>query len=245
MGYNRVVPAVTMQHNIMSLYSEIQDEFQPRLAAAARAYFGEGVAPPKAQPKAEKPAKPKKKSIPKVVKDLSWNKWVGEDVARTKCLCCGVNEIKMSSFHCGHVVAEANGGTTTVDNLRPICAACNTSMGTENLNEFKAKCGFGGAEAPKAAAPAPAPAKPPKVVKAKAPKAVVPVIPKVPTRIEQLVSKGDLKPCPGKQEEYQNLGDLFPRSKCSTSSFSRHCDSCGYHFHYIAGYTRGVCPCKG
>jgi hypothetical protein len=112
-------------------------------------------------------------------------------------------------------------------------------MGTENLNEFKAKCGFGGAEAPKAAA-AEKP-KPPKVVKAKAPK---PVVPKVPTRIEQLVSKGDLKPCPGKQEEYQNLGDLFPRSKCSMTSYSRHCDSCGYHFHFIAGFTRGVCPCK-
>lgn len=215
-----------MQHNIMSLYSEIQDEFQPRAA-------------PKVAPKAEKPVKPKKKSIPKVVKDLSWNKWVGEDVARTKCLCCGVNEIKMSSFHCGHVVAEANGGTTTVDNLRPICAACNTSMGTENLNEFKAKCGFGGAEAPKAA----------KVEKPKAPKvvkvkAVKPVAPKVPTRVEQLFAKGDLKPCPGKQEVYQNIGDLFPRSKCSMTSYSRHCDSCGYHFHYIAGFTSGVCPCK-
>jgi len=86
--------------------------------------------------------KSKKKSVPKVVKDLSWNKWVGEDVAKTKCLCCGVNEIKMSSFHCGHVISLASGGKTTVDNLRPICAACNLSMGTENLNDFKIKCGF-------------------------------------------------------------------------------------------------------
>ena len=100
--------------------------------------------------KAEKPAKAanpkpeavKKKSIPKVVKDLAWNKWVGEDVARTKCMCCGVNEIKMSGFHCGHVLAEANGGSMTVDNLRPICAACNLSMKTENLDEFKKRCGF-------------------------------------------------------------------------------------------------------
>jgi len=86
--------------------------------------------------------KPKKKSVPKVVKDLSWNKWIGEDVARTKCLCCRVNEIKMSSFHCGHVIAESNGGKTTIDNLRPICSACNLSMGTENFEEFKIKCGF-------------------------------------------------------------------------------------------------------
>lgn len=92
--------------------------------------------------KDEKPEAVKKKSIPKVVKDLAWNKWVGEDVARTKCMCCGVNEIKMSSFHCGHVLAEANGGSMTVDNLRPICAACNLSMKTENLDEFKKRCGF-------------------------------------------------------------------------------------------------------
>jgi hypothetical protein len=87
-------------------------------------------------------AKPKKKSIPKVVKDLSWNKWIGDDIAKAKCLCCNVNEIKMSSFHCGHVIAEANGGSTTVDNLRPICSACNLSMRTENMNTFKNKCGF-------------------------------------------------------------------------------------------------------
>lgn len=86
----------------------------------------------------------KKKTIPKVVKTLAWEKWVGEDVAKTKCLCCGVTEIKLSSFHCGHVISEANGGSTTVDNLRPICSACNLSMGKENFNEFKKRCGFGG-----------------------------------------------------------------------------------------------------
>ena len=217
-----------MQKNIMSLYSEIADEF----TAPVRAFYDD-VAAKASVVKAlkEKVVKPKKKSIPKVVKDLSWNKWVGEDVARTKCLCCGVNEIKMSSFHCGHVVAEANGGTTTVDNLRPICAACNTSMGTENLNEFKAKCGFGSqpAAAPKA----------PKVAAAKAAPKATPKAPKVaaakaPTRIEMLFAKGDLKPCPGMEKSYQNMGDLFPRSPCQMSAYSKHCDSCGYHFHYIA-----------
>jgi HNH endonuclease len=87
--------------------------------------------------------KPKKKTVPKVVRDLSWNKWIGEDIAKSKCFCCEINEIRMNSFHCGHVLAEANGGKMTVDNLRPICAACNTSMGTENLEEFKKRCGFG------------------------------------------------------------------------------------------------------
>jgi hypothetical protein len=86
--------------------------------------------------------KTKKKAVPKVVRDLAWAKWIGDDVAKTKCMCCGINEIKMNSFHCGHIMAEVNGGKTTVDNLRPICAACNLSMGAENMDDFKVRCGF-------------------------------------------------------------------------------------------------------
>jgi hypothetical protein len=89
--------------------------------------------------------KTKKKTVPKVVRDLAWNRWIGEDVAKHKCMCCEINEIRMNSFHCGHVIAEANGGKTTVDNLRPICSACNLSMGTENMEDFKQRCGFGAA----------------------------------------------------------------------------------------------------
>lgn len=84
----------------------------------------------------------KKKSIPKVLKDLCWSKYVGDNVGKTNCMCCETNEIKMNDFHCGHIIAESNGGTTTVDNLLPICKACNLSMRTENLNEFKIRCGF-------------------------------------------------------------------------------------------------------
>ena len=78
-----------------------------------------------------------KKTIPKILKDLTWAKWVGDHIAKTKCLCCGVNDIKMNSFHCGHVIAEADGGPTTVENLRPICATCNLSMRTQNMVKFK------------------------------------------------------------------------------------------------------------
>ena len=90
------------------------------------------------------PAKPvqKKRNIPKRVKDLTWDKWVGKDVATHACLCCEKTEIRMNSFHCGHVVSEADGGLTEPDNLRPICADCNLSMGRENFNVFKARCGF-------------------------------------------------------------------------------------------------------
>jgi len=88
---------------------------------------------------------PRRKTIPKILKDLTWQKWVGDHIAKTKCLCCGVNDIKMNSFHCGHVVAEADGGPTTVENLRPICATCNLSMRTQNMVKFKEQHSLGAA----------------------------------------------------------------------------------------------------
>lgn len=84
-----------------------------------------------------------KKSIPKILKDLTWQKWIGDDIAKAKCMCCGINDIKMNSFHCGHVLAEADGGPTTVDNLRPVCATCNLSMRTQNMDKFKLQHSLG------------------------------------------------------------------------------------------------------
>ena len=84
-----------------------------------------------------------KKSVPKILKDLTWQRWIGDDIAKAKCLCCGINEIKMNSFHCGHVISEADGGPTTVDNLRPVCATCNLSMRTQNMEKFKGQHGLG------------------------------------------------------------------------------------------------------
>ena len=45
--------------------------------------------------------------------------------------------LEYDNFEAGHIIAEANGGETTLDNLRAICKPCNTSMRTTNLEEFK------------------------------------------------------------------------------------------------------------
>lgn len=42
----------------------------------------------------------------------------------------------MTSFSGRHVIAEANGGATVLENLKPICTRCNSSMGTTNMMEF-------------------------------------------------------------------------------------------------------------
>jgi hypothetical protein len=77
-----------------------------------------------------------KKNIPKKIKELVWDKYIGEKYGTGICLCCNETLIKQMSFHCGHVKSEKNGGDSTLENLRPICASCNLSMGTRNMNEF-------------------------------------------------------------------------------------------------------------
>ena len=86
--------------------------------------------------KINKNLKTAKKTIPKKLKTEIWNKHIGEDIGSTMCLCCKKTKISQSNFHCGHIVAEANGGETNITNLKPICAQCNLSMGTVNMNDF-------------------------------------------------------------------------------------------------------------
>ena len=80
--------------------------------------------------------KKRKQPIPAAVKRIVWNKYIGETIGKSKCLCCNVTEITQLSFHCGHVIAEANGGTIDITNLRPICQNCNSSMRTMNMDDF-------------------------------------------------------------------------------------------------------------
>jgi 5-methylcytosine-specific restriction endonuclease McrA len=93
-----------------------------------------------AKPKKSKQAKEKpkesKKKVSATLKRLVWNTSIGEEIGKTKCLCCKSTDITQMSFHCGHVIAEVNGGELIVSNLKPICQNCNSSMGTKNMNEF-------------------------------------------------------------------------------------------------------------
>ena len=84
----------------------------------------------------------KKKSIPLSLKALVWNKYIGEEKGTGHCQCCRKNIIKQISFHCGHIISERNGGSTTLNNLIPLCQTCNLSMGKQNMNDFVKKYGF-------------------------------------------------------------------------------------------------------
>lgn len=78
----------------------------------------------------------KKASIPKAMKLALWNKYfpnskIGE------CLACR-RILYDDDFHAAHNLAEVNGGSTTLDNLRISCRLCNLSCGIKNFDEFAA-----------------------------------------------------------------------------------------------------------
>ena len=83
--------------------------------------------------------KNKKSNIPKSLKINVWNKYIGDEIGKTKCLVCETNFITQSNFECAHIHAESNNGQTNIDNLIPCCSICNKSMKNMNLFEFKKK----------------------------------------------------------------------------------------------------------
>jgi len=84
----------------------------------------------------------KKRGIGKKVKTDVWNKYIGSEIPKHKCLCCKMVTISNTDFDCGHVESEANGGGDEICNLRPICRGCNTSMSTQNMVEYVKKHGY-------------------------------------------------------------------------------------------------------
>jgi hypothetical protein len=90
----------------------------------------------------KKEAKSKKQNIPKNVRIIVWNHYIGEDIIKHKCLCCKKVTISNTNFEVGHVLSEKNGGSHEINNLRPICFSCNHSMGSENMIDFVVKYGL-------------------------------------------------------------------------------------------------------
>ena len=80
-----------------------------------------------------------KDKIPRTVKNCLWINYFGSEMRTGLCACCQREAISINNFHAGHIKSEREGGSTTLDNLAPICPLCNYSMGTTHLNDFVAK----------------------------------------------------------------------------------------------------------
>lgn len=74
--------------------------------------------------------------ISHLMKRKVWDKWIGEEIGKTKCPCCKMTDITQLTFVAGHIQAESRGGEYSDENLIPICQSCNLSMGTKNMHEF-------------------------------------------------------------------------------------------------------------
>lgn len=83
----------------------------------------------------------RKKRIPAAVRNAVWDNNISPEFKIGNCYVCN-SKISFSNFHCGHIIAEKDGGTIELNNLKPICMLCNTSMGTTNMNIFKEQYGF-------------------------------------------------------------------------------------------------------
>lgn len=83
-----------------------------------------------------------KKQVSKRLKDSVWDEYIGVDNGSGKCLCCGITKIAQTNFHCGHYISRKNGGRTSLENMRPICAGCNLSMSSTNMDIFMQNNGF-------------------------------------------------------------------------------------------------------
>lgn len=71
----------------------------------------------------------RKAKIPKALREQVWIQNAGS-VFSTKCkIPWCENIITAFDFQCGHNIPESKGGTTSIDNLIPICSRCNGSMG--------------------------------------------------------------------------------------------------------------------
>lgn len=92
--------------------------------------------------KSSKPITHGRKTIPKIIKSLVWDTYIGKQHGTSPCLCCKTNIIDQMNFHCGHIISVRDGGANTIENLKPICSSCNLSMNTQNMNLFMKQYGF-------------------------------------------------------------------------------------------------------
>jgi hypothetical protein len=78
-----------------------------------------------------------RKSIPKSVREVCFRNAFGDAFEGT-CFCCQDRFARDGEWEAGHITSWASGGTDDISNLRPICRACNRSMGIRHMDEFKA-----------------------------------------------------------------------------------------------------------
>ena len=68
-------------------------------------------------------------SVPKAVREQVWLRQNGPEFSAKCAVSWCENTISVFDFTVGHNIPRSKGGKDTLDNLKPICSRCNTSMG--------------------------------------------------------------------------------------------------------------------
>jgi hypothetical protein len=123
-----------IQENRIKELSDQLEEVKAKLGGAA--------SPTSTADGCERKKKGVKGSLPKALRNATWNKYIGVGVGESFCFCCRLEPILQTNFVCGHVQSRAKGGKDSLENLRPVCGACNSSMGVKNMEDFAKECGF-------------------------------------------------------------------------------------------------------
>ena len=129
-----------LERQKQELEQRIQEEFRKKEEEDRR--LAEEEEKKRLEAEKKEATKKKKQTIPKNVRMIVWGHYIGEDIIKHKCLCCKKVTIANTNFEVGHVISEKNGGSHEINNLRPICFACNHSMGSENMVDFVVKYGL-------------------------------------------------------------------------------------------------------
>jgi 5-methylcytosine-specific restriction endonuclease McrA len=91
------------------------------------------------QPPEDAPVRPackKRPRVPSAVRNACWVARFGTAIQGT-CTVCGTVPITRLDFHAAHIIPHSKGGPDTAQNMQPVCATCNTSMGANFLHTYQ------------------------------------------------------------------------------------------------------------
>jgi len=89
----------------------------------------------------------RKQKIPKALREQVWITNFGKIFEHRCYIKWCTNKINVFDYHVGHNIPESKGGKMCLENLKPICARCNQSMGHQytitewiNLDKNNSSC---------------------------------------------------------------------------------------------------------
>lgn len=79
---------------------------------------------------AKPPERHRKETIPRALREQVWIRTAGRQFEIQCPIHWCRNIVTVFDFHVGHNIPERAGGTLDLENLKPLCARCNLSMGS-------------------------------------------------------------------------------------------------------------------